>query len=305
MSLNAIWLLIILVCSLISVPFSAAAPTQERNDKKSVGPSSTWIVVNMFTGKSSKQAVKVREILSSLGAEGHGIVLPYNEITVENIKRINPVFLALSPNGIPWCRYKGKNGTDLDNFFKDLKTIIEELDVPVIGICGGHQALALAFGGKVGPIKGGEDDCFPYGHNPTERGRKDISVVNEDPLFDGMGKTLNLVQNHYDEVKKLPSGFINLAENNLCKYQIIKHPLKPAYGVQAHTEYFLRNKPDGGLLLRNFINIAKSRNGNGQLAPQESQAPEDSGSPAIRTTRNGTGAKKLGFPEPYRLPENR
>lgn len=225
-----------------------------------VQPANVWIVVNLFTGRTSRQAQKVRDILASLGAEGTGIVMPYNEITVENVKKLRPTFLALSPNGMPWCRYRGRNGVELESFLKALRTIVEDLEVPVIGICGGHQALAMAFGGKVGPIRGGEDDCFPYGHNPTERGRHNVFVVTEDPLFQGIGKTLNLVQNHYDEVKRLPRGFLCLAENKLCPYQIIKHPTKPAYGVQAHTEYFLKTKPDGGLLLQNFLKVARTHN---------------------------------------------
>jgi GMP synthase (glutamine-hydrolysing) len=166
----------------------------------------------------------------------------------------------LSPNGVPWCRYRGKNGTDLEDFFSALKVIVEKMNIPVIGICGGHQALAIAFGGKVGPIRGDEDDCLPYGKNPTERGRHNVYVKEKDPLLLGMGKSLNLVQNHYDEVKRLPPGFICLAENELCPYQIIRHPTRPAYGVQAHTEYYLPSKPDGGLLLRNFLNIARTHN---------------------------------------------
>ncbi len=233
---------------------------RERSVETSVESGKLWIVVNLFTGRTSRQAVKVRDVLAGLGAEGTGIVLPYNEITVENMKKLHPSFLALSPNGVPWCRYRGRSGADLENFLKALKTIVEDMEIPVIGICGGHQALALAFGGKVGPIRGGEDDCLPYGHNPTERGRHNVFVVAEDPLFQGMGTTLNLVENHYDEVKRLPSGFLCLAENQLCPYQIIKHPSKPAYGIQAHTEYHLRNKPDGGLLLRNFLKIARVHN---------------------------------------------
>lgn len=226
----------------------------------SLNSSSVWVVVNLFTGRSSKQAVKVRDTLSRLGAEGQGIVLPFREVTAENMAKLHPTFLALSPNGMPWCRYRGNNGLDLDNFLRSLKIIVEEMNIPVIGICGGHQALALAFGGKVGPIRGGEDDCFPYGNNPTERGRHNVYVVADDPLFQGMGKTVNLVQNHYDEVKRLPAGFVRLAQNELCGYQIIKHPTKPAYGVQAHTEYYLKTRPDGGLLLKNFLGIAKTHN---------------------------------------------
>jgi GMP synthase (glutamine-hydrolysing) len=240
------------------LPEELSSIISSRNKPSS--PSSLWIVVNMFTGRTSKQAVRVRDVLARLGAEGQGVVLPYNEITVENMKKIRPAFLALSPNGIPWCRYKGKNGVELQNFFEALKIIVEDLDIPVVGICGGHQAIALAFGGKVGPIRGGEDDCFPYGHNPTERGRHNVEVVRNDPLFEGAGKTLNLVQNHYDEVKRLPKGFFCLAENGLCPYQIMRHPSKPAYGIQAHTEYFFKGRPDGGILLSNFLKIARTHN---------------------------------------------
>jgi len=238
-----------------------AQPTMTHRPSPQKPPEvySIWVVINLFTGPT-KHAGIVRDKLVRAGAEGQGIIMAYKDVTVENMARIKPSFLALSPNGIPWCRYKGKNGSDLQNFFASLKVMVEEMQIPVIGICGGHQALALAFGGKVGPIRGGEDDCFSYGHNPTERGRQDIDVVQDDPLFCGMGKILNLVEHHYDEVKSLPPGFISLAENRLCPYQIIRHPTRPAYGVQAHTEYWFQKKPDGGILLRNFLDIARSHN---------------------------------------------
>jgi GMP synthase (glutamine-hydrolysing) len=228
--------------------------------RSALGVSPVWVVVNLFSGQTSKQAVIVRDKLIRAGAEGQSIIMAYKDATVENIAKIRPTFIALSPNGIPWCKYRGKSGADLQNFFASLKIIIEDFQVPVIGICGGHQALALAFGGKVGPIRGGEDDCFPYGDNPTERGRHNVLVLREDPLFKSMGTTLNLVQNHYDEVKRLPAGFVALAENKMCPYQIMRHPTRPAYGVQAHTEYWMPSRPDGGTLLRNFLEITRSHN---------------------------------------------
>ncbi len=254
---------IVSIVALFIADFGSAANHETSETAKYSAPNGVnpvWIVVNLFTGRSSKQAVIVQETLERLGAEGRGIVLPYSEITLENMEKLRPSFLALSPNGIPWCKYRGKNGEDLKNFFVALRQIIEDQRIPVIGICGGHQALALAFGGKVGPIRGGEDDCFPYGNNPTERGRHDVEILRPDPLFLGMGKSINLVQSHYDEVKRLPPGFVVLAENKLCPYQIIRHPDRPAYGVQAHTEYYLNSRPDGGILLRNFLTIARTHN---------------------------------------------
>ncbi len=215
-----------------------------------------WIVVDLFSNRASKQAVRVRDTLARLGAPGRGIVLPFYQVSVETVERLDPVFLALSPNGIPWCRYQGRNGVDLANFLHALRMIVEQMKVPVVGICGGHQALALAFGGKVGPIRGGEDDCLPYRNSPPERGRRNVQVVRNDPIFVGMNDTLNLVQKHYDEVKRLPQGFVTLAANDICAHQIIRHPTRPAYGIQAHSEFYFDSRPDGGLLLRNFLRIA-------------------------------------------------
>ncbi len=247
----------------------SAIADEERTDTQQVSseeqykplePSSLWIVVNLFTGKTSKQAVIVRDKLMKLGVGGTGIVLPFGQVTTDNIIKLRPAFLALSPNGMPWCRYRGRNREDLENFFSALRIIVDQMNVPVVGICGGHQALALAFGGKVGPIRGGEDDCFPYGKHPTERGRHNLQVIGKDPIFDGMPETINLVENHFDEIKKLPPGFIHLAKNALSPFQIIKHPTKPVYGVQAHTEYFYSSRPDGGTLLRNFLRIVATHN---------------------------------------------
>ena len=250
---------ITLVCSIL--------PSHGRTSK-SVAPhsdpmleaSQIWIVVNLFGGRTSEKAVRVLKAIEGLGAGGKGIILPYSEITVERMMRLKPAFLVLSPNGIPWCRYKGSTGVRLQNFFTALQAIIDVLGVPTVGVCGGHQALALAYGGKVGPILGGENDCFPYGKNPTERGRKNVHVVTDDPIFLGLGKKLNLVQSHYDEVKRLPKGFLWLAGNKLSRYQIIRHPSRPAYGIQAHSEYYLTSRPAGGSLLRNFLEIAKTHN---------------------------------------------
>jgi GMP synthase (glutamine-hydrolysing) len=272
MNVRRIWIGAIVMAAVFSWAADRGAATEfngpqtlemmgpDRPHMQPLKPSSVWVVVNLFTGRTSKQAVIVQETLERLGAGGRGMVLPFAEATVENMARLRPAFLALSPNGVPWCKYKGRNHEDLMRFLSSLKVIVEEMHIPVIGICGGHQALALAFGGKVGPIRGGEDDCFAYGHNPTERGRHDVFVVERDPLFAGMGQTLNLVQNHYDEVKRLPPGFICLAKNELCPFQIIRHPTRPAYGVQAHTEYYLPTRPDGGMLLRNFLELVRAHN---------------------------------------------
>jgi GMP synthase (glutamine-hydrolysing) len=266
------------------------APQQAAGspDGMEVPASHIWVVVNLFSGKSSKQALRVRETFVRLGAGGQGIILPFGDVNAESMRKLRPAFLALSPNGVPWCDYSGEKGENLDRFLKALKVIVEDMSIPVIGICGGHQALALAFGGKVGPIQGGEDECLPYGKTPTEKGRHFVQVVDKDPIFLGMGKELNMVENHFDEVKKLPPGFICLAGNKLCPYQIIRHPARPAYGVQAHCEYYLSTRPDGGVLLRNFLRIVRAHNQAMRNASDQQQTRASSSQESLKRFRKAT-----------------
>jgi len=103
-----------------------------------------------------------------------------------------------------------------------------------------------------------------------------------------MGPSLNLVQNHFDEVKRLPPGFLCLAKNKLCPYQIIRHPTKPAYGVQAHTEYYLKSRPDGGTLLRNFLHIVGTHN-------RIARGPKPLKGPRTAVTRESPSKAKNSF----------
>ncbi len=106
------------VCDILAANDNLPKNLEETNRETPLEASNTWIVVNLFTGRSSKQAVIVRDKLIGAGAQGQGIILPYNEITIENMKKLRPAFLALSPNGIPWCKYRGRNGEELQDFFQ-------------------------------------------------------------------------------------------------------------------------------------------------------------------------------------------
>src|SRR5271157_6332841 len=254
----------VLVVSVIAMTLAVDVLAKEMSittrAKAPVSYARPWVMVGLSPDGCSRGCRHVFSVVKELSGNPNGLIVHFSKVTPEWLAELQPSFIILSPQGTPWCRYTGEMGVSLQNFLWMLPMAAEEMNIPVIGICGGHQALALAFGGKVGPIRGGEDDCLPYGKNPTERGRHNVYVVADDPLFQGMGKTVNLVQNHYDEVKRLPEGFVRLAQNELCGYQIIKHPTKPAYGVQAHTEYYLKTRPDGGVLLKNFLGIAKTHN---------------------------------------------
>jgi len=198
-------------------------------------------------------------VIKEMSGNSNGKVVHFSQATYELIADTRPAFIILGPQGTPWCRYTGETGIALQNFLWTLPIIAEELNIPILGICGGHQALALAFGGKVGPVRADEDDCMPYTRD-RQGGVVPLTVNTEDPIFSGIDGNFRILESHYDEVKVLPPGFLLLASEKVSRYQIIRHPTRPVYGIQGHPEHSRGSQQAGGILIRNFLTIANAHN---------------------------------------------
>jgi GMP synthase (glutamine-hydrolysing) len=216
-------------------------------------------MVSLSPSGCSKGCLHVLSTVREFSGNPRGTIIPFRELTVELVAEKDPEFIVLSPQGTPWCRYEGIDGVGLQNFLWALPLIAEEMNIPVLGICGGHQALALAFGGKVGPIRAGEHDCLPYSR-ARQGGVVPLTLTQPDPIFGGVDGNLSITQSHYDEVKVLPPGFVLLASEKDSPVQIMRHAKRPVYGVQGHPESFHPGRPGGALLIRNFIKIARTHN---------------------------------------------
>ena len=114
---------------------------------------------------------------------------------------------------------------------------------PILGICVGHQIMALYYGGKAGPSE------IP------EFGLSKVRVLEEDDLFRGVPREFLAWESHNDEVK-VASNFTVLALSENCKIQAIKHNEKPQYGVQFHPE--VNNTEHGEEIFRNFLKTIKT-----------------------------------------------
>ncbi len=283
---QASFLCVVLVLVCVSLPESWARGPQNARSASDTEVSRPWIMVGLSHDMWSRAGKNAYSVIKELSGNPNGIYLHFSQLTPELVAEKQPAFIVLSPQGTPWCRYSGETGIALQNFLWMLPMLAEEMNIPILGICGGHQALALGFGGKVGPIRAAEDDCLPYSRE-RQSGVVPLTLTASDPIFDGVGGKLRIMQSHYDEVKVLPKGFVLLASDKLCQIQMMRHATRPVYGIQGHPESFSGNRPDGAILIRNFLNIAKTHNEAMNIPQREASGrPLPLQEPAERLGRN-------------------
>ncbi|WP_406656285.1 aminodeoxychorismate/anthranilate synthase component II [Methanolobus sp. ZRKC2] len=167
--------------------------------------------------------------------EPETVVVP-NTISPEEVRVISPDAIVVSPG--PGTPHKTEDiGTCLD--------IIREFgsEVPVLGVCLGHQAINTAFGGSIGHAKSG-----PI-HGKT-------SEISHEPsrLFDGVSNVFKGGRYHSLAIKELAEGLKVTARTEDDIIMAVEHGTYPIYGVQFHPESILT--VEGMKIIENFLKIA-------------------------------------------------
>ncbi len=119
---------------------------------------------------------------------------------------------------------------------------ILELNIPILGICFGHQILSKLSGGRVRQSKHRE-----FGLANIFKKRDSLLTKN----FYGVKKTKEVWMSHADQVSKLPKNFQVIASSTNSKYAIVENKLKKYYGVQFHPE--VTHTENGKKLISNFV----------------------------------------------------
>ena len=160
-------------------------------------------------------------------------VIRNDEMTVAEIRALPPDRIILSPGpGRP---------EDAGMIIQAVKALGKE--IPILGVCLGHQAICAAFGAAVTYAK-----KLMHGKQST------VQFDTECPLFCDCPETAPVARYHSlaADADTIPACLKITAATTDGEIMSVQHEAYPIYGVQFHPESIMT--PNGKQMLRNFIN---------------------------------------------------
>jgi GMP synthase (glutamine-hydrolysing) len=165
----------------------------------------------------------------------HGVYseIVAHDIKPEEIKLLNRKFniKGLILSGGPASVYE-PNAPKADSKILDL-------DLPLLGLCYGHQLIAQMIGGNVKPAK------------QKEYGMAHVAIDKPIGVLKGLARKEKVWMSHGDTVFTVPKSYEVLAHTENCPVAAFRHKTKPIYGLQWHPEVI--HTEHGGQMLNNFI----------------------------------------------------
>ena len=177
-------------------------------------------------------------LVQYLGELGAAVEVRRNdEITVDDIGDMEPSALVLSPGP---CA-PAQAGITVDAIRR------WGAEIPMLGVCLGHQAIGEAYGGRV--VRAGR----------VMHGKTSLVDHTGTHLFSGLPTPIEVMRYHslVVEPDSLPGELEVLARacDNPAEIHAVRHREHPVYGVQFHPESVLT--PHGKTILRNFLELAQ------------------------------------------------
>ena len=176
------------------------------------------------------------QCLGELGADI--IVLRNDVVTASELREMNPSHIVISP---------GPGTPDDAGVSKDVIRVLGS-EVPILGVCLGHQCIGESYGGTVKraerQLHGKVSDIYHFG----------------DGIFIGVPTPFKATRYHSLIVAdELPEALEVTAFTRTRELMGVKHREYPVYGIQFHPESFLTI--EGKHILQNFLEIDHNDNG--------------------------------------------
>ena len=163
-------------------------------------------------------------------------VVRNDQVTVEDIRRMRPDHLLLSPGpGRP-----AEAGI--------CEQAVRELagTVPILGVCLGHQAICEAYGAVICRA-----EQLMHGKQSA------IRITNDAAVFRGLPPVIQGARYHSLIAKRdtLPDELLVTAEDDAGEVMAVKHRAYVVYGLQFHPESILT--PEGREIVKNFLSLTE------------------------------------------------
>jgi anthranilate synthase component 2 len=160
-------------------------------------------------------------------------VIRNDELSVEEIKKLNPEKIIISPGPST----PKEAGVSVD--------VIKNIQKPILGVCLGHQSIAYAFGGEIKQAKN-------LMHGKTSN----IKITIKDDIFKDLPSMFRVTRYHSlvanpDNLPEciIPTSF-SLDDNEIMSLRVKD---KPIYGVQFHPESIMSEY--GKDIINNFLKL--------------------------------------------------
>ena len=173
-----------------------------------------------------------------------------DEITLDEIRKMRPSKIILSPGP----KHPRDSGICLEILRENLDI---ELDAPILGVCLGHQAIGLSFGGEISRLQ-----------TPRHGKSSKMQILKDSPLFSGLPLEFDVMRYHslYVSEKALPNELEILAKSaDDGIIMALRHKTREIYGVQFHPESYFTQY--GKKIIANFLNLNQKENKMSDFAP--------------------------------------
>lgn len=196
----------------------------------------TILIINNYPSKNDLYKIdQIKEALLKFG-KSDTAVWRYSEVNDQPLAEdIEAIILSGSNRHLSEAKHLAEYRSEI--------AFVRKVNVPVLGICFGHQLVGVAFGSKL------------YSVSDYIKDFQEVRILQPNEIFSSWkeGDTVLVCQYHKDNLSELPESFVRLAESQFCKIEAMKHQTRPIYGIQAHIERATNANPDGFSVLENFI----------------------------------------------------
>jgi GMP synthase (glutamine-hydrolysing) len=171
----------------------------------------------------------LQEIKDNLADLGYKFkVIKLDEIENSDFKSFSGIIILGAPTLL----------TQVNQEYFDKFKFLKSIEIPVLGICLGHQIIGLLHGSKI----------------KTEKiidKMEQIEILRENDLFNGIQNLAEFREEH-SEFISLPENFILLAKSESCDNESMKYKHKNIFSVQFHPEV---SGDNGKKLFTNFLKM--------------------------------------------------